>query len=457
MGFIKDCLGAGAWHCALFSLLLAMLLAAAPAGAEGDELQVDADSMEILPDSGDGTAIGNVRVKYQDMVLRADRVRLNRQTKDFDASGNVEVHKGKDAWLAERVTGNFGTGVFSTGENQAHLDPWFANATAVTRRTDGTTEFRGVSLSTCEHLHDFNEHYSLEARRVVYYPDGSFRAYNIIVKFRGIPVFYLPMLASGSERGNLGGLSLSAGHDSRAGAYLFVEQDFRLTESLSTKMLVHLRSKSGVALGNLTTLKTDKTDTELFVYGMRDSNPPETAPGFNRRFESEDNRYRVRLKHRTDFTDSLTLRLQADAFSDIEMLEDWFRKEHREDPQPASFLNLTWAGERVHAAIHASPRLNDFFTVTEQLPEIRADLPRQRLGGSAFLYQGETSLSRLQTRWRNFDLPRPPGLTDPRDYSALRLDSLHMFYRPMQFAGNRIQFIPRAGLRVTTAAAATRR
>ena len=113
----------------------------------------------------------------------------------------------------------------------------------------------------------------------------------------------------------------------------------------------------------------------------------------------KDERYRLNWYHRYNFSDELTLRANVDWLSDIDMLEDWFKHEYRQISQPKTFLSLDYEGEWYHAGISARPRVNDFYTVVEKLPEATFDVPRIGLGKTPFEYQSSSSMGFYYMKW----------------------------------------------------------
>ena len=68
-------------------------------------------------------------------------------------------------------------------------------------------------------------------------------------------------------------------------------------------------------------------------------------------------------------TDDLTLRLNIDFLSDIDMLEDWFKRDYRRIQQPRSYLDLSYDQQYYSLGLAIRPRLNDFYTTVETLPD----------------------------------------------------------------------------------------
>lgn len=397
------------------------------------------------------TARGHVRIEYQDMVLVANEIEVNATTRDVAARGGVGFQRGLIIWRGDQISGNLGTKEFRVGVFRATSGLMFMRGANGHHFTDGHTELGAAALSTCEYLKADHAHYSLHASRVIHYPNGSFRAYNVVYMVGPVPLFYLPVVWGNTDPKWGAGMEIKPGYSGSWGPYLLLSKTWPINGAVTTKMELDLRGKHGVAVGNQTKIHTDKVKTDVLAYGMVDNDTPTTNGDYNRRFDSVDNRYRVKLTHLQELRDDLTLRVKVDKLSDIDMLENWFRKEFRADPQPKSFLDVTLEQPTFALSLGARAQVNEFYTDVEQLPMLRLTIPRQQLSTSGIYYQSDSSVGYLAMRWREFDKARTDAagnaLDDAADYKAWRADTVQMFYYPLSLNG--IEIVPRAGFRFT--------
>ena len=427
------------------SLVLALSAVATAAPKGGAPLDIRAEDLEYDTKTGIATANGSaekqVRIEYKGMVLEADRMQVHRTTKDVVAKGNVVFADGTRIWKGEEISGNLDSKTFSSGVFDLKFGPWYGHAKSATRNSAGRVTVAHPRVTTCDHE---NPHYSISAKRIVYYPNGKFRAYHAVYRVGRVPVFYWPfVLGDTSDKG--GNLSIKPGYSSDWGPYLLLAKDYRIGDFGKSTFMLDLRTKNGVAVGNRTRLKLARSETDFLAYGMYDADTPETTDGYNRRFESEDWRYRVSLYERVDLTPDLVFRGQANLLSDIDMLEDWFEREYDRNPQPYSYADLTWNGEHVSLSLSARPRLNDFYTAVEQLPELHFLLPRQQVFGLPLYLQSELTFGHYEMSWREFDEPFP-GEDDPLNaegYKSWRANWINMLYAP--FSLGELHIVPRAG------------
>lgn len=445
---------------------LVLLAGVCVAGAEPDGAAADAtpaslnaDRLEYLAEESVTIAIGNVELTYQDVRIRADSARFNDRTYEFEAEGDVRFAHGDVSWSGERIRGNLRAKTFDFGQYEATALPWYIRGTGAERRADGAISVAGAQASTCEHLHGGVPHWRLEADRLIYFPDGRFKAYGAVYKIGNLPVFYLPV-AWGDSTAEYGGFEFRPGFKSDWGPFVRVAKEWQLSDAAAAaaaaRFGVEYRAERGWALSHRTIIDTPHTFTRLQLYGMKDEDPPRelTVDGvdYNSRYEVEEERYRIWGRHQSGFLeDRLRLRINADYRSDEELLREFFRRDYRQDQQAASFVDLAYVHDRFEISLDCRPRLNDFETVVERLPELRLDVPRQPLFGLPVSYAGGSGLAHLRMNWRDYDLPRPlppaAALADGEDYRATRFDTLHFLYLPLRLRD--VSLVPRAGVRAT--------
>ncbi len=117
------------------ALLLLALAVAAPAWAQaprgktvptaGGEITVYADSLEEIGPDDLLVASGNVEVIRGTQRLLADRVEVNRATSEAVAEGRVIFYDGDDRLVGERVQINFRTGTGVIWEGRAQAAPFY--------------------------------------------------------------------------------------------------------------------------------------------------------------------------------------------------------------------------------------------------------------------------------------------------------------------------------------------
>ncbi len=409
-----------------------------------------ADELEFLHEENLLKGSGNVTINYHGLKMTADQVELNTDTRAIRANGNVTLQYADIYWEGGSIEGNLESKEFAFNEYRSHSEPWYLVGGGGALDTEGTITAKNISLSTCDYLFGDTPHWRMQCSEFQYFADKRFRAYNVVYKIGGIPVFYLPVVSGHTEK-QVNNVHLSAGYESDSGVFAEVAKDWELNDDVKTEAGIIYRSQRGMALRNSTELNIGRSRTDFFAYGMRDRDPLSDATingvDFNGRFESQEDRYRLKLSNKTPIYERLSLQVHADHFSDNDLLLEFFKKDFRSDPQPVSFANLSYSGDYLNVSLNYRPRLNNFESVVERLPELRIETPRLGIADSGLYFRTEATASSLRMRWREYDLPRSGNLKDPKDYETGRFDALNFLYYP--FRVEFLSIVPRLGARGT--------
>ncbi len=413
-------------------------------------LDVKADELSFTQNDNILVGKGNVRIVHEDILILTDEIQLDTTTLDISSTGNTQFQRGEFIWIGDRVSGNLNTNTFELGQYQIKSNPWFGVGSNIHIGQEQEVNGENIKLSTCEYLHKDNAHWRMEAKKISYYPDGKFKAYNVVHKIGGSPIFYSPVIA-GKTNQTSGNFHFSTGYKSDFGAILTIARDWEIKNNINTQFGSTYHSKRGTAFFNTTNISTQHGLTDILLYGMHDNDPlfdsRVAGEKFNGRFKSTTDRYRIKLQHQTSFKNNLKFMVDADYLSDYDFLLEFKKREFYKNAQPVSFLELGYYGNNAEISVNYRPRINDFESTVERLPEVRLDLPRQQVMKSNLYYKGESSIAKLKMNWREYDLLRVGGLTELKDYETERFDSLNLLYFPFKL--NFINIVPRLGARFT--------
>lgn len=399
----------------------AAVTADAPAVAQAERslpIDIEADRVEYRNNNKTAVLIGNAVVTQGESVFKADFISLDTETYEAHALGNIHVtHQGR-IHTGEEFYYNFksGEGDFGSFEMQQH--PFFITAETSQRMTEGSYLVQNATLTTCEG--DKPEFY-IRSGDVEVVPDERIKARHVVLYYRGVPVFYLPVLSHDLDSTDTN-LDVIPGYSDRMGAYLLTAYGYRLNEYVRGVTRLDIRSKRGLGVGQdfiWRERENNRWDGEFRVYYANDQEPYEAIDDEVRDEEmiSED-RYRFKLRHRQNFTPADTLRVQSDYLSDPWVTEDFFDNEFRNNTQPENFAAYTHRDRQYTAGFEINSRVNDFYDNVNRLPEATFEVPTLQLGNTAFYYETRNSASYLE---RAFAEQRE----DAEDYDAMRIDTDH--------------------------------
>jgi len=412
-------------------------------------LDVQADSLDFDAATNTVTARGNVELRKGRQSLRADLIRYHVQTEQARARGNVVFVNDGQLWEGEELNYNFITGVGDFPSLLLTFNPFRIRAEAAERKSLIHMQMNGVVLTTCDDVED--PEFAIRATRVDVYEDEVFALRNAVFYLRGVPFFYLPRLSLDQQR-QATNIDVVPGYGSRDGFYVLTGYNRYPGEGYRTKTHVDLRSERGLAVGQdffWYDPVENRDFTRIRGYYAQDQRPYRSNREEERLraqgIDLEENRYRLDLFHRSDFSANDNLRVRAAYLSDARVVQDFFRSEFRNEPVPETRATYSVNGTRWMASVEALRQLNeDEFESVNRMPEARFLFPLASVGDLGFMVESESSAGYLERTFTRFQRENQ----NLEGYDTFRAHTENRLYFPFQVDGW-LNITPRAGLTYT--------
>jgi LPS-assembly protein len=164
--------------------------AAATAPDGKPEIRIVARSQER---DGDRVyALGDVEVRYGELLLFADRIECDLETKDVTAEGNVVVQSNGEVIRGERILCNLDSGRAMIERASGLVPPslLFEAKTLERRRTDLYTMTK-ARFTACAQP---NPRWRFDLSRASLKTGDYVEMWDAVVRVKGVPVFYMPYL-----------------------------------------------------------------------------------------------------------------------------------------------------------------------------------------------------------------------------------------------------------------------
>ncbi len=387
----------------------------------------------------DGLAIAreNVAIRTGDCDIYADSAQYNPTTREVIVEGHVRIYREKTLFVGDRAIYNIDTKKIQAVGTRTDKPPYLIGGENVTSISEGAFL---VSKGTFTTHDSSNPDFRLQARTLRVYERDRVIFQNVTLYVKTVPVFWWPYLYQSLE--DSFSYMVSPAYLSSWGPSLLTRVSMPITDDIKTLIRLDYRSRRGIALGlepDIRYGKDKKSWARLRTYFLRDANPD-----INRTSEIRtgvpENRYRVSLQDRTDFTHDIRGIVDITKLSDEFLLQDFYPGEFQINPQPDNVVALTKSNPIYTLTAIGRFQLNNFFETTERLPEVVLDVTRTPLFGGPIFYEGETGIANLH---RSF--AKDSGF---EDYGTLRLDSFHQFLYPNTYFGW-LSVVPRVGFRGT--------
>ena len=414
-------------------------------GLGNNDLEIDAPVLERDAATGFTVASQGVHVKYRigqpdAAELTANRARVNLDTGEAIAEGNVILRREGMTWKSEQLEYNFKKQTIKSAAFRGGGVRYFMKGQGLTgTQTNGVYQARNM-LFTTDDVPDPD--FFLKAKRARVVEGDKVEMWHVVPHIGPIPFFYLPYYERHLGR-HPWNIHLEPGYRSYWGAYLLSSTRWPgsriagIPDTWQTgEMHLDYRMNRGFGFGPSFDYQLGRLGKgHLGLYRAEDDDPHLDS----RNIAIPRGRDRVTMQHRwgssTNYTGIASLNYESDEY----MRRDFFENEYRDNVQPSTFIELGRYWSDYELNLLAQPRLNDFYETVERLPDLRLSGIRHRVGSSPFYYDTESSLSHLR---RNF------AYNTQDDYGVMRADSLHQIFLPTQHFGW-LNFTPRVGGRLT--------
>jgi len=475
------------WGLGIKGIGLVTLLTCSLCSFAEEEITLEAEKVDYL--EAQQLAIGkeNVVVTYEDMRLTCDKVIVYTATKKAIAEGNVTLEQEGGTLTAEKLIYNFETKKGSSVPMNAQSEPWHGRGEEGEIVSKDRVKIKDGYVTTCDLEHP---HYRLQAKKIKIFLGKKIVARNVRLFVGDVPIFYFPYYSHPLDDRPV--CYIIPGHDSDWGWFTLMNCKFYPFEDSKARIHLDWRQHKGWATGLDYYFKGESLGKgELKTYYLKEDREEKTVeetteePGETLEEdaeeevkESEENRYRIKMRYRYEWDPQTLGLLELHKSSDEDFRRDYFNRDYDDDEEPESFVSVNRKGKNFSLGFLARARVNDFYSDIERLPEIKLDIPAWKVKDSYFYYSGQTSFANLrrqvaegeeeveesaeetselgETSDAEETLEEAEGLeseTVPfnREPQTVRFDTYHNLTYPTRMPGGFkwLHFAPYAGLRET--------
>ena len=419
-------------------------------------IEVTADSFSAAS-NGWVVLQGNVLIRHSDAQVTADHIRVNQNTGEIVADGNVIlVREGQGATRTEHLEYNYKTGEGVTPKLDVQTAVFRVIAEKAKRLGDGSYELEDVKVSTCTN-DESTLHYYVKARQAYYLPDQYVILKKSSFVFEGMPLLYL----SSAKKSLVDhfGWRFEPGYETDWGGYLLTTYKRQIADfggeyhdSVDSFSHIDYRTERGFALGEDVGWHFGDNEVggghygSVGFYGIFDDNPmDEDYDRESDHDEPEDFRYRASVDMSSALTEYDKLIIRSSYLSDSYVFPDFYESEYKLLSQPDSFATYAHTGEGWSAGLGVYHRANKFYDSVNRLPEAWVDVINTQIGDTPFYYESQTDGGFLQKEFADYGV----STNKPTDsYDTLRIDTRHAVYMPEKLFGF-LSLVPRAVYRGT--------
>jgi lipopolysaccharide assembly outer membrane protein LptD (OstA) len=363
-----------------------------------------------------------------------------------EADGNVRIDSSGLLWVGEHIKYNFKTKVMTSEEFRTGRIPFFAGGTNLTGNiTNKVYVAQGAYVTTDDNAEPA---YVVRAKAVKIIPGQKVQMWNAVAYVEGVPVFYFPYYER-SIKPRSNHFTITPGYRSRYGAYLLNTYNWYLGDVADGRIHADIRTKRGPGVGPDVGLHMGQWGEANFKYYYQyDRDPNYSTNVFPQFGNIPNNRQRFYMDWQATPATNLNLKALVNYQSDPLFLRDFFESAYTMNPQPNTFVEANKYWENWSLDALTTPKINNFFSQIERLPDVKLTGFRQQVLDTPVYYDSESSLGYYRSWAANATNGLYPGTNGFYWYKAGRGDTFHQLTLPMTFF-NWLNITPRAGGRLT--------
>ncbi|MBT3056731.1 MAG: LPS assembly protein LptD [Candidatus Thiodiazotropha sp. (ex Codakia orbicularis)] len=346
---------------------------------ENQYLQLAADRMEFDQTTGSSRLAGSVQLWRPDGYAEADSISFDHENRVAELFGNLFIQQtglratAQQGYLElDDDRGWLSDSEFRLTENNAR-----GSAALITLTSKDQSHYEKVVYSTCPP--DRNDWSLVASELEIDMAEGWGSARHARLQLAGLPVLYIPYFTFPvDERRKTGLLIPSIGSSNRLGSELTLPYYFNIAPNYDATLTPRLMSKRGVMLGGEFRFLGERQRGEISGEILPDDK--QSSP------HHDDRRSALRFNHVSRPIPGLTTRIETNAVSDNEYLEDFgtglaiTSTRHLERVGEVRYNLGSW---------NLLGRLQKFQTVDDSLSE--SQHPYRRLPQLLARYRGSTN------------------------------------------------------------------
>ena len=373
-------------------LLVSLVPISVPAQEQTPELSAD-EPIAYNDSTGLLVATGNARYVDENTTVEADEIRYNRETERIEASGNVRVTRTGLRLLAEQLTYNATDKTFAAKDFRAGYPPLFIEGESFQGNLEAV-DFNNVSLY-------FREPVSDSPR--IFIKEGQWVA-DEYVKGRGLSLktfgdFGVPLPGMTYAFGQQAiDVDASVGYEGNLGAYAQSYFLYPFSKSLAAGGNLDLYTKRGVLIGPAFRWTDTEKQTQAYLNTgwIHDQSSKERGVDVLGDAIEQDRGF-VEFEYATKSKDAgLQFKARGTYLTDSEVLRDFREDMYFQSFHPDNFADFTWQEGDFLLNVFARAQLNEYYTMVERLPEVRAEWLPNELADTGIFVQATAAATRYR-------------------------------------------------------------
>ena len=367
--------------------LLAFVLAGGESGAAdslpAETVHLQADAMSYDRSSGAYRADGDVLLRRGNLTLQSESLVWDSLSGHVSAEGNVHLEESQGTLDGERLRMNIDSGVGVVEEARVFLrkDNFYLTGDSVEKTGEQSYHIRRGTFTTCD---GETPSWKFGASDLKVTLGGFARGKHVVFYLHDLPVLYLPYIVYPvqTERSS-GFLMPGVGYSDKKGLQI----------SLAYYQVIARNQDATFYLDYLARMGLGKGLEYRYIFGRENEGQ---MRGYHiSSYDESDDRYALEWNHYGFLPGRFRLAADVEYVSSRDYFEDFgdIAGEYNKDQTKSTvYLSRNWGKTNATAQLQYIQVIDrDDDRVLQRLPEIRVDVIRQRVGGTPFYVQLDSS------------------------------------------------------------------
>ena len=177
----------------------------------------DADYMEYVEKEGYVYAKGNVLLKYENISMKADEAKLNRDTNEVEAKGHIFITEKEQEVYGDTANYNLEKQTGSVTNVDFYSKPWHFKGKYVDKPSEKQANLQNSEGTTCKYRDA--PHYHIWSKKIYIEQGEKIEGWHNLLFIGPVPVFYLPYFYR-SLKDSRSPLSIRVGYSGQEGYYV---------------------------------------------------------------------------------------------------------------------------------------------------------------------------------------------------------------------------------------------
>lgn len=314
---------------------------------------------------------GGAQMKYGDLLLTADVIRFNSQTRVAVAHGHAVLTQGARRLLADTITFHLNEGTY-TVEN-LRMGEFPLNVTGT--RASGNRNTVTVNDAKATYHEPGPLVPTVRADKLVYSPGQKMAAEGAHAGIGDVRPFGFSFLQQNLKEPLFSYISLTGGYRSSLGAMLEAGLHLPVAEEFKVGADVGLYTRRGLMYGPSASYGSADANSAVWGYvrsGFISDHGDRLTDILGNPVPK--NRGYFEWEHQQQLTSNITVMGELNYWKDSEILRDFRPREFFAVQEPDTFLESVYTGDNYFVSLFGRFQPNSFNPVQQRLPELRFDL-----------------------------------------------------------------------------------